>query len=56
MIFVPSTITYHGFERRRIDGVRKLLVVNYVTSEWRAKEQLAFPEQAVSPSSVALVH
>jgi hypothetical protein len=48
MIFVPSTITYHGFEPRKIEGVRKSLVINYVTSNWRAREQLAYPEQPVA--------
>ena len=48
MIFVPSTITYHGFEPRKIEGVRKSLVINYVTNDWRAREQLAFPEQPVA--------
>jgi len=27
--------------------VRKSVIVNYVTSEWRAKEQLAFPDAPV---------
>jgi hypothetical protein len=43
MIFVPSDITYHGFEPRKIEGVRKSVIINYVTNEWRAREQLAFP-------------
>ncbi|CAN1721472.1 2OG-Fe(II) oxygenase [Hyphomicrobium sp. 1Nfss2.1] len=47
MIFVPSTISYHGFEPRKINGVRKSLVINYVTNEWRAREQLSYPEQPV---------
>ena len=47
MVFVPSNITYHGFEPRRIEGVRKSVIVNYVTAEWRAREQLAFPDQPV---------
>jgi len=47
LIFVPSNVTYHGFEPRKIDGVRKSLVINYVTNDWRAREQLAFPEQPV---------
>jgi hypothetical protein len=47
MIFVPSNISYHGFEPRKINGVRKSLVINYVTNEWRAREQLAYPEQPV---------
>jgi hypothetical protein len=47
MVFVPSDITYHGFEARRIEGVRKSVIINYVTSEWRAREQLAFPDQPI---------
>lgn len=53
MIFVPSTDTYHGFERRPIHGVRKLLVINYVTEEWRAREQLAYPEAPVEMLATA---
>ena len=48
MIFVPSSNTYHGFEPRQINGVRKSLVINYVTNEWRAREQLAYPETPVA--------
>ncbi len=47
MVFVPSDITYHGFEARPIDGVRKSVIVNYVTDEWRAREQLAFPSAPI---------
>ena len=47
-VFVPSNITYHGFEPRQIDGVRKSIIINYVTNEWRAREQLAFPEQPIA--------
>ena len=47
LVFVPSDITYHGFELRRIEGVRTSVIVNYVTSEWRAREQLAFPDRPV---------
>jgi hypothetical protein len=48
MIFVPSKSTWHGFEKRPIHGVRRSIIVNYVTNEWRAREQLAFPTTAVS--------
>jgi len=48
MIFVPSKISYHGFERRPIRGVRKSIIINYVTNEWRAREQLAFPATPVA--------
>lgn len=47
MVFVPSRITMHGFEPRAIAGVRKSVIVNYVTNEWRAREQLAFPDKPV---------
>jgi hypothetical protein len=47
MIFVPATDTWHGFERRPIHGVRRSIIINYVTPEWRAREQLAFPEAPV---------
>lgn len=55
MIFVPSDISYHGFEPRKINGVRKSLVINYVTNEWRAREQLAYPEQPVRAAEQATV-
>lgn len=46
-VFVPSKRTYHGFEPREINGVRRSLIINYVTGEWRAREQLAFPDRPV---------
>ena len=48
MIFVPSNETYHGFEKRPIKGVRTSLIINYVTNEWRAREQLSFPDQPIA--------
>jgi hypothetical protein len=48
MAFVPGDHTYHGFEARDISGVRKSLILNYVTNDWRDREQLAFPDQTVS--------
>jgi hypothetical protein len=47
MVFVPSTDTFHGFEPRPIEGIRKSIIINYVTNEWRAREQLAFPETPI---------
>lgn len=47
MIFVPSKKTWHGFRNRPINGVRKSIIINYVTQEWRAREQLAFPDAVV---------
>jgi hypothetical protein len=47
LVFIPSTNTWHGFERRMIPGVRKSVIINYVTNEWRAREQLSWPDQPV---------
>lgn len=49
MVFVPGNDTYHGFEPRPIEGIRKSIIINYVTKEWRAREQLSFPETPVAP-------
>ncbi|MGE0767662.1 MAG: 2OG-Fe(II) oxygenase [Hyphomicrobiaceae bacterium] len=48
MVFVPSNDTYHGFEPRQIEGVRKSIIINYVTNEWRAREQLSFPDAPIA--------
>lgn len=48
MAFVPGGDTYHGFEHREIKGVRKSLILNYVTTDWRDREQLCFPEATVT--------
>lgn len=48
LVFIPGDNTYHGFEKRPIKGVRTSLIVNYVTNEWRAREQLAFPEAPIA--------
>ena len=47
MIFVPGDNTWHGFEKRPIEGVRRSVILNYVTHDWRAREQLSDPEQPV---------
>ncbi len=48
MVFIPGSNTYHGFEKRPIKGVRTSLIINYVTDEWRAREQLSFPETPIA--------
>lgn len=47
MVFVPSDKSWHGFEKRAIAGVRKSVILNYVTQDWLAREQLSFPDAAV---------
>ncbi len=47
LVFVPGSNTYHGFERREIPRVRRSVIINYVTQDWMAREQLAYPDQPV---------
>jgi hypothetical protein len=47
LVFVPGANTWHGLEPRPIPGVRRSLIMNYVTAEWRAREQLSYPETPV---------
>lgn len=47
LIFVPGDDTWHGLARRTISGVRRSVIMNYVTADWRAREQLAYPETPV---------
>jgi hypothetical protein len=48
LIFIPGSDTWHGFKKRQITGVRRSLIVNYVTPEWRSRHELAFPETPVA--------
>ena len=41
LIFIPGTDTWHGFTRRPIRGVRKSIIINYVSPAWRATAELA---------------
>ena len=47
LLFFPSSATWHGFEPRNINGIRKTLIVNYVTQEWRNRQELTHPTEAV---------
>ncbi len=48
LMFVPGATTWHGFEKRPIAGLRRSLIVNYVGPQWRAREQLAFPDRPIA--------
>jgi hypothetical protein len=49
MIFIPKEPqSWHGFEKRNIPTVRRSLIINYVTNDWRATHELAFPEQPIA--------
>jgi hypothetical protein len=47
-IFVAGPATWHGFDPRPIVGVRRLMEINYVRSDWRSRDQLAFPDRPIS--------
>lgn len=47
LVFVPSDATWHGLEARPIAGVRKSVIMNYVTDAWRERGQLAYPDTPV---------
>lgn len=47
VIFVPGANTWHGFDKRTINGVRRLLEINYVQN-WRDREQLCFPDRPIT--------
>ena len=47
LVFVPGADTWHGLAPRPIPGVRRSIIMNYVTTEWRARDQLAYPDQPV---------
>jgi hypothetical protein len=40
LVFKPSSLTLHGFERTPFDGERRTLVINYVTDGWNHLDQL----------------
>ena len=43
LIFKPGANTWHGLSKRPIRGVRRSLIINFVSSDWRQTEELAFP-------------
>lgn len=48
IIFFPSPNTWHGFEPRDIKGVRKTLIINYVTQDWRNRHELVHPTKTMA--------
>jgi hypothetical protein len=47
LMFIPANNTWHGFEPRVINGIRKTLIVNYVTQDWRNRQELTHPTDPV---------
>jgi len=41
VIFIPGENTWHGTGHHPIKGIRKSIIINYVTSDWREKWELA---------------
>ena len=46
-IFIPGANSWHGFRPNKITGVRRSLIVNFVTDEWMNRHELAYPDQPV---------
>lgn len=42
MIFIPSEKSWHGFSKRPIHGLRQSIIVNYVSADWKNKQELAY--------------
>jgi hypothetical protein len=53
LMFVPSNNTWHGFEQRPMHGVRRSIVMNYVTDAWRDRWQLAYADAPVRATKSA---
>ena len=41
LIFIPGENTWHGVGHNPIHGIRKSIIINYVTSDWRDAWELA---------------
>lgn len=41
LIFIPGPDTWHGVAKRPIRGIRRLIIVNYVSPDWRDTWELA---------------
>ncbi|CAI3941636.1 unnamed protein product [Commensalibacter communis] len=41
-LFIPGKDTWHGYKKRPMNGIRRTLIMNYVSQNWRAKHELAF--------------
>jgi hypothetical protein len=47
VIFIAGPNTWHGFDKRPIHGVRRLMEVNYVRG-FRSTDQLAYPDRPIT--------
>ncbi|MVM29309.1 2OG-Fe(II) oxygenase [Spirosoma sp. HMF4905] len=43
-IFRPANNTWHGFNKKNITGLRRTLVINYVSEDWLSREELCSPQ------------
>lgn len=41
VIFIPGANTWHGVGHHPVEGIRRSLIINYVTSDWQDKWELA---------------
>lgn len=43
LIFLPAENTWHGLNRKSFTGLRKILIINYVTEDWLSRQELCYP-------------
>lgn len=48
LIFIPGDDTWHAFQPRPIQGVRRALMINFVGAEFRNRFELAYPGQPIA--------
>jgi len=48
MLFIPANDTWHGYHKRPMPGIRRTVIVNFVKPEWRARHELAFPDEPIT--------
>ncbi len=41
VIFIPSKKSWHGVGHHKVEGLRRSIIINYVTSDWRDQWELA---------------
>jgi hypothetical protein len=45
--------SWHGFEKRAAPSLRRSLIVNYVSADWRSRHELSFPDAPIPGGGMA---
>ena len=52
LVFFPSERSWHGFRPRPINGIRRTLIINYVTQAWRSRHELVHPSNTIAKNEM----